>query len=153
MAEPIAFPSTTANAGLPLLFSGQSQKEFSLNQALETIDALWLRSVEAVLDAPPTDPQAGQCFLIASGATNAWEGRADQIVMRLGETWHFIMPKEGLQIYDRASGQALTYQTQWLRAATPEAPIAGAVIDEEARAAIMGLITALQNAGILTGSA
>ncbi|MEM7688580.1 MAG: DUF2793 domain-containing protein [Pseudomonadota bacterium] len=150
MANPITFSSTTPNAGLPLLFSGQSQKEFFINQSLETIDALLSKAVESSSSAPPSDPGDGACYLVAPDATAEWSGRADHIAVRIAGGWHFVAPTEGMELYDRATEQTLIFRSQWIRSAAPTNPAGGTVIDTEARTAIIGLIEALKSAGVLT---
>lgn len=150
MAEPISFPSTTKNAGLPLLFSGQSQKEFFLNQSLETIDALLSKAVEATLNDPPTSPNDGECYLIGSNPTANWASRKDEIAVRIAGSWHFVTPKEGMELYDRETKQTLIFRSQWIRPSTPPEPADGTVIDTEARAAIAQLINSLKSAGLLS---
>lgn len=152
MAQPISFPSTTANIALPLLFSGQAQKEFFLNQALVTLDAMIVGSVVETRDAPPVAAQEGQSFLVALNATGEWQGHDDQIAARVGEAWHFISPSDGMEIYDRALGQKRFFKTQWEVAGDPEEPAGGAVVDTEARAAIGEILNTLRNLGILPES-
>lgn len=53
MSEPIIYPSRTDSLGLPLLFAGQAQKEFFINQAMSLVDAVIWHVVEGALDTPP----------------------------------------------------------------------------------------------------
>ncbi len=48
-------PAITPQLGLPLLFVGQAQKEFFVNQSLAVIDAVMARSVAGTLATPPRD--------------------------------------------------------------------------------------------------
>jgi hypothetical protein len=75
MAEPIIFPSSTPNAGLPLLFSGQSQKEFFINHAVSIIDALKFGTICDVLSEPPAWAMEGQCYLVGQNASAGWAGQ------------------------------------------------------------------------------
>lgn len=149
MAEPISFPSTTNNTQLPLLFTGQAQKEFFLNRSFAILDALALQSIEAVQDEPPTDPADGACYLVGSSPTGEWAGHSDQLALRVSNSWHYIAPAEGLEIYDRAVQSKRIYASGWTTATAPGVPIGGTVIDLEARAVIAELISILQAIGIL----
>lgn len=149
MAEPISFPSTTVNISLPLLFSGQAQKEFFLNQALAMLDAVIVWSVEDTMDAPPPNTQEGHCYLVSSNASGDWQGHDDEIAVRIGGAWQFISPVNGMDVFDRTLGQKLFFRTSWEAAAVPQEPTGGAVVDNEARAAIVEILNSLQNLGIL----
>lgn len=152
MASPISFPSTTPNTTLPLLFSGQAQKEFTLNQALAIIDALLGGIVEATRSAPPAEPVEGTCYLVGGNATGEWTGQSDKIAARIAESWHFTAPREGMSVFDREQGRRLVFRDQWQGADLPPMPEGGTVIDAEARAALAQVITALQAAGVLPPS-
>ena len=153
MADPTSFPSTTVNVALPLLFSGQAQKEFFLNQALATLDAIILWSVENTLSTPPINPQEGHCYLVSSNASGDWQGHDDQIAARVGGAWHFVGPVDGMEIFDRSLGQRLFFRTSWEAAAAHQEPAGGTVVDAEARAAIGEILNTLRNLGILPNSA
>ena len=152
MAEALNFPSTTPNTGAPLLFSGQAQREFVLNQALSTIDALMAGAVEASLIAAPEIASDGQCFRISANATGEWQNKDDQIAIRIGGGWHYVEPQDGLEVYDKTAGQKLLYKSGWMTAAAPALPAGGGVIDTELRAVFGELIQALQNVGVFTDS-
>lgn len=152
MASPISFPSTTPNTALPLLFSGQAQKEFTLNQALAILDSLIGAIVEAVRSAPPADPAEGVVYLVAASATGGWAGHSDELAARIGGDWHFVAPREGMVVFDRELGRRLFYRSQWQEAALPAIAQGGSVVDAEARAALAQLIGALQDLGLLPQS-
>lgn len=149
MADPIEFPSATAAFSLPLLFSGQTQKEFFINQSLALIDSLLQAGVVESLNTPPSDPAEGASYRVTGGAVGDWDGEADAIAVRIAGAWQFIDPFAGMTVFDRAQGQMLTYQGEWRAASEPLMPQGGAVIDAEARVAISGLTDALRDVGIL----
>ena len=149
MAEPIIFPSTTPIAGLPLLFSGQSQKEFTLNQCFAILYAFFSRTVEATLQAPPASPETGVCYIVAAGAAADWAGRDNDLAMWIGSAWHFVSPVEGLEVYDRSLGLKLVFGSDWTHQEAPQSPSGGTVVDIEARAAIDALMLSLHSAGII----
>ncbi|MAY20470.1 MAG: hypothetical protein CL955_07615 [Erythrobacteraceae bacterium] len=151
MADPIAFPSTTPNYSLPLLFTGQAQKEFSLNQSLTLIDALLTPSVNASTDTPPPTANEGESFRVSAPATGDWTNHEDEIAIRIGGAWQFVQPVTGMTLYDQADAAYWHYNSTWKSAAEPAAPTGGSVVDIEARTALAELIQALRNLGIFAG--
>jgi hypothetical protein len=149
MTDPISFPSATPRYSLPLLFAGQSQKEFYVNEAHALADALLHAACEGEAVDPPVSPAEGECWLVASGATGEWAGEDGKLAARQAGNWLFIAPKDGMRLFDHATGQVLLYRNGWQRPAAPVAPSGGSVIDAEARTAIAELISALSEAGVL----
>lgn len=152
MAVPINLPSTTKNASLPLLFSGQAQKEFFLNQSLCVLDALVPRAVQQQTNAPPQTPEEGSCFLIGSDPTSDWAGRTNEIAIWIGGSWQYLSPQAGMQVFDRGSMSLLHYNSGWNAAPEPAIPTGGATVDTEARAAISDLVEALRMIGVFATS-
>jgi hypothetical protein len=149
MPDPISFTSASARYGLPLLFAGQAQKEFFVNQAHALTDALLHPAIEGEADDPPAAPQEGETWLIGTTPSGAWEGRAGWLACFQAGAWVFAEPRDGLRVLDRVTGQDIRYRSGWQRPITPEAPTGGATVDTEARAAITALVAALICAGIL----
>lgn len=149
MSDPLEFPSKSPRFGIPLLFAGQAQKEFFVNEAHSLLDLLLHPAVEGIATVPPSDPQEGQSWLIWSNASGAWAGHDWQIASLQGGTWLFCTPRDGMRILDRSTMQDIIYRNGWIRAVRPSAPQGGATVDTEARAAIAQLIDALAAGGIL----
>ena len=152
MAVPISFPSTTARFGLPLLFSGQAQKEFSINQAFAMVDSLLQSSILESVDTPPPSPTEGDCYRVVAPATGDWLDHEDDIAVSLGGAWQFVRPQPGMRVYDVAEGAILHYESEWKRAEEPALPSGGSVIDAEARQAIAELMEALRKIGVFPES-
>ncbi len=148
MTDPVIFTSTTPRYGLPLLFAGQSQKEFTVNEALALTDALLHAVCEGEAATPPSAPLDGEMWIVGEGADGAWSGQDGNIAARQAGTWLFVTPREGMRLFDRTTGQVLLRRETWQRPGVPEAPAGGATVDEEARGAIAALIAALTEAGI-----
>lgn len=148
MADPIVFPSTTSNFSLPLLFTGQAQKEPFINEAMSVIDACLVGTVEGSFTAPPSDPQSNAAYRVVQGATGDWAGHDNQIALWIGGAWKYVSPTDGLWVFDQAARVQLRYQAGWEIAEEPAQPAGGNTIDNEARAAISGIIEALRTAGI-----
>lgn len=153
MALPISFPSTTSNFALPLIFTGQAQREFTLNQSLIIIDALLQGGVTASQSTPPASADEGECFRVTAPAANDWIGHEDKIAIRVGGAWHFAVPGKGLRLFDRATGKTIHHDAGWQTASAPAAPSGGSVIDAEAREQLSDLIEELRKIGIFDRSA
>ena len=55
-----------------------------------------------------------------------------------------------MRLFHRASGQLLLHAGgAWQAAPLPPAPVGGGTVDAEARSAIAGLVSSLQQAGVL----
>lgn len=160
----------TARYALPLLQSGQAQKEVTHNTAVATIDALLHLAVESrTLTAPPVAPLDPGNWIVSAGATGAWSGRTGHVAVLDAGAWSFVSPRDGCLAYVRDEGvfavridgawhgeawpvRALTVGGRTMLAATPVAlsmPTGGAVIDAEARAAIGILTAALRAMGLV----
>lgn len=151
MTDPISFSTSSPRFALPLLFAGQSQKEITVNEALLGADILLHTAIEALATTPPATPSAGQCWLVGTGATGAFAGQANRIAAWSDGGWRFVVPRDGMKVYDlTASAHRLFAGSTWRLVTAPAAPTGGSVIDTQARAAIIAVLDALRNAGVLT---
>lgn len=148
MPDPL-FDVRTPRLDLPLLFAAQAQKESYVNEIAARIDALMHGAVEAELASPPASPADGQCWLVASGATDEWSGQAGRIAARQSGNWLFFVPRDGMRLLNRATGQEIRYLAGWKAPLRPATPSGGSVIDNELRSAFGALCMALVDAGIL----
>ena len=69
-------------------------------------------------------------------------------VVGVGAAWLFAAPRDGMRVFDRSTGQVLVHIGEWRRGAAVQAPVGGATIDQEARAAIAAVIAALSRLGV-----
>jgi hypothetical protein len=152
MPDPITFASATPRLSLPLLFSGQSQKEFFVNEAHALIDVLLHAAIEGEVDTPPATPAEGECWLVGEAPGGAWADHSGSLASYQSGGWVFIAPREGLRAFDRATGQEVLYRGGWQRPATPPDPTGGTTVDVEARVAISALVEVLITSGILAQS-
>lgn len=129
--------------------AGQAQKEVYLNEGLARLDALLHGVVEAQTETPPSAPQDGQTWLVATGATGVWSGHAGKVACFQQGQWLYQMPRDGLRLFNRATGQEMFYFGSWKSPARPPSPTGGTVVDAQARAAISALIDSLILAGVL----
>lgn len=149
MPDPLQFPSATARFQLPLLFAGQAQKEAFVNTALGLCDALIHPAVEGETADPPADPGEGEGWLVGAGAGGAFAGRDGLVACRQAGQWLFTAPRDGMRVFDRATGQHILYFGGWRREPAPAMPSGGTTVDIEARTAINQLIAALAAVGVL----
>jgi hypothetical protein len=153
---------------LPLIAAGQAQKEVTHNEALLAIDCRLHSAVETrALAEPPVAPEPGAMFIVAVGATAAWEGKTDMIASWDGFGWRFLPPTKGWIVWVADEAGFVAYDGIWttglpangLRVAGREvlaaapvsiaAPSGGSVVDDACRTAVLALITALRNQGIV----
>jgi len=100
MPDPLSFPDATPRHGLPLLFAGQAQKEFFVNEALTRLDLLVHARIAGRASQPPAAPQAGDCWIVGDDATGAWLGQSDSLAGWTGAGWIFCTPSAGLRVWD-----------------------------------------------------
>lgn len=160
----------TLRHALPLIQPGQAQKELAHNEALALLDLIAHPAVVAVgTDAPPTDPEPGQCWVVGASPTGAWSGHAHALAGWIGGGWRFAAPVPGLTVWtgDHAGfarwdgsgwaagvlrGASLRIGGQQVvgaRAAAIAGPAGGATIDAEARGALDQILGALRNHGLI----
>lgn len=152
MTDPFSFVSASPRHALPLLFTGQAQKEFTVNEALSRMDALFHCAIEGEAVDPPPSPAEGECWLVATPASGTWAGHEGSVAGFQAGAWLFLPPRDGMRALDRSTGQELFFRGGWQVATVPASPVGGPVIDVEARDAIDGLINALRTAGVFPAS-
>ncbi|MGX7893999.1 DUF2793 domain-containing protein [Tsuneonella sp. HG222] len=133
---------------VPLLFAGQAQKEFTVNEAHVLADALLHAACEGTATIPPAAPADGETWIVGEDAEGAWTGEEGKLAAWQAGTWLFLAPRDGMRLFDASSGQILLYRDGWQRPAAPDLPTGGTTVDAEVRAALSGLIAALLEAGI-----
>ena len=152
MSDPISFDSASPRFGLPLLFAGQAQKEFYVNEAYSRIDALMHGAIEDMANDPPAAPVDGTSWLVDTAPTGSWTGHSGMVASRQGGNWLFTPPCDGMRLFNRATGQEVRFAGSWRYANRPASPSGGSTIDSEARVAILQLIDALVTAGIFSAT-
>jgi hypothetical protein len=152
MSDPFLFDHTSPRFGLPLLFAGQSQKEAFVNEAHALADALLHCAIEGEAAAPPSAPADGTAWLVAAGGTGDWAGQDGRLACRQAGNWLFVVPRDGLRLLDRSTGQERRFYGAWRIAQEVLEPTGGSSVDAEARVAISQLIAALREVGIFPDS-
>jgi len=150
MSDLLNFAATSARHRLPLIFPGQVQKEFFVNEAHSLIDALLHPVVLGTASSPPADAADGDCWIIGPEPEAGWANRSGMLACRQAGAWLFAAPCDGMRVFDRASGVDMRHMAgRWTGAAPVRAPDGGEVVDREARQALAELIAALTGAGLL----
>jgi hypothetical protein len=134
------------------------------------IDSLLHLAVEATTAIRPAAPVAGQCWIIASGATGVWAGCDGHIAAFTAAGWTEVMSRDGCMAWVKEAGVFAIFQNgswnadHWpvralaiggrpfLGAAITGAVAAngGSVVDVEARVVIATLLSGLRNLGLFT---
>ncbi len=129
--------------------AGQAQKEFFVNEALARTDMLLHPAVLGEAGAPPSSPTEGDCWLVGASAVGAWVGHEGELACLQSGNWLFASPRNGMAVFDEASGQTRRYVDGWQAATTVSMPSGGLTIDTQARSAVAGLVAALVVSRIL----
>lgn len=155
---------------LPLLTAGQAQKEVTHNEALVVLDLLVQASVQATgLTSPPSSPLLGQCWVVARGATGAWQGQDDALAAWTASGWRFVPATDGLTLWVIPRGRYIRFAAgQWTDALEVSAlrvagrqvvgaqqpaitpPSGGVNPDIQARQTISSILSALSAHGLIS---
>ncbi|WP_296680393.1 DUF2793 domain-containing protein, partial [Novosphingobium sp.] len=128
--------------------AGQAQKETFVNETSCRLDTLVHLAVEASAPTPPANIADGLAWLVAAEAGGEWSGKDGQIASRQSGNWFYIIPRDGLRAYNRATGQELLYSDGWIAPDRPTVPSGGTTVDSEARETIVQIIASLASVGI-----
>lgn len=141
----------------------------SHNEAIFLLDLLLHGAVAGVgSNAPPADPQPGECWLVGAAPEGAWSGRPHALAGWTEGGWRFAAPREGLWLWaGQEAGFALFTEGGWRvgeargrlivegkqlvgpRGTAIVEPSGGMVVDAEARAAIDAVLVALRTHGLI----
>ena len=160
----------SARFALPFILPGQAQKEAFHNEALALVDALLHACVAGdPIGDVPADPTLGESWIVGSGASGAWAGKADSLATWTAGGWRFVAPVPGMTVWNIDAGYRLHWSgTAWssgdwpvaaltvggeqivgARLETVPSPSGGTTIDAEARAAVEAVIVALRTHGLI----
>lgn len=160
----------TPRLALPLIASGQAQKELSHNEALALIDAaLQPAALDIGVDVPPEAPAIGACWIIGADPVGAWAGHPAALASWTDDGWRFVAPLDGMAVWLAGERLEARYASgSWdvglVRASRLEvggmqvvggqqaaisAPVDGTTVDMQARAAISGILGALAAHGLI----
>ncbi|GLI97643.1 DUF2793 domain-containing protein [Sphingobium sp. BS19] len=163
----------TDRFALPLLQAGQAQKEVTHNEALVRLDMLSHgAAVSADVSVPPSAPVAGQCWIVAAGASGAWAGQGGAIAGWTAGGWRFVAPVVGMAVWVVDRGHAMRWSgSAWIDAEVRAdglyqggirvvgaqggaimSPSGGGLVDAESRAAIDAILVMLRLHGMIAES-
>lgn len=166
-------PDVTPRLGFPYLHAGQAQKEVWHNEALMLADMLvQAGAVSASLSAPPVTPEEGACWIVNESPTGSWAGKAGLIACWTSGGWRFASPRPGMTVWVEDDEVDYRYdESGWRKASVrgdgiyfsglkvvgerqPEiaAPTGGGSVDAEARTAILAILNAMRNHGLIAES-
>ena len=57
-----------------------------------------------------SNPQAGECWVVAATASDAWSEREEMLACWDGEQWTFCQPLAGMHVYNADSGERWVYR-------------------------------------------
>ena len=140
------------------------------NEALALLDGCVAACVEQrALASPPAAPVAGKCYIVASGASGAWDGKADQLAIATEGGWRFVVASEGLRAMVASEGIDAVFRAgAWSfgevratalviggnqivgpRGGVIADPSGGATIDPQARAVLANVLASLRSHGLI----
>jgi hypothetical protein len=161
---------TTDRYALTLLSAAQAHKEISHNEALLRIDGLLHPSVASLgATTPPVTANAGDAWIVGTGAGGAWAQHSDEIALWQAGGWTFLKPQAGCIAWSRANGSHLLYDgSRWRGDAWPmrnveiagktvlssrqpaiNLPTTGGMVDTEARNVLGQILMALRSHGLI----
>lgn len=110
--------ANTYQFGLPLIQPAQAQKHVTVNEAVARLDAVaQLRVVSTIVATPPATALDGECYVVPSGATGDWAGRAGEVAVFSNGGWVFLSPKTGWRGWDESSGTEIVHDGgAWVQA-------------------------------------
>jgi len=101
---------TTAHLALPFIMAAQAQKHVTVNEALRLLDGIvQLAVINRDLSAPPASPADGARYIVATGATDVWEGWDGSVALWVDGAWMRLMPRTGWLVWIAAEGQLLVW--------------------------------------------
>ena len=159
----------TPRLALPLLQPGQAQKEMYHNEALARLDlAVQPSVIGANANIPPEAPEPGDAWILGTSPSGAWAEHPKAMAGWTEAGWRFLAPAEGMTAWVvESAGFALFSDGSWRvgeahgrlivegeqlvgpRADPIEDPDGGMTVDIEARAAILAILVALREHGLV----
>lgn len=162
---------STPRLSLPMLASGQAQKEIWHNEALMLLDGLVQPVVQSIAPASvPSAPVVGQCWIAGPSPSGAWAGHANALTCWTSGGWRFVAPFEGMQCWSLTDALPARFSgASWsigqiaastvriggnvvlgTRQAAIADPAGGTIVDTEARLALASILTALRTHGLIS---
>jgi len=110
-------PNTnTARLGLPYIQAAQAQKEVTHNQSLNLLD-MFTRPVVKTLgtNTPPGSPTIGDCHIVGSSPTGAFDDHEQEIACYTANGWIFATPFKWLDVVNEDNDTRYAFNgTAWV---------------------------------------
>lgn len=159
----------TARLKLPLLVTGQAQKEVTHNEALILLDLLVAPSGSGPANVAPSAPPEGSVHICGPTPSGEWEGRAHHLAIWIAAGWRFAAPFEGQKFVEASSGQEWQFRGgTWVRGVVLASELrvngnkvigsqrqaianasGGSTVDTEARTVLAAILDALRGHGLI----
>jgi hypothetical protein len=112
--------ATSPNCALSYVVASQAQKETTVNDSLNDLDALTQACViSRALATPPASPSDGDAYIVASTPTGAWSDQVDALAIYYSG-WRFKTPQVGWRVWSRAEAKVYYYTgSAWALLAAP----------------------------------
>ena len=161
----------TSRIQMPLLATGQSQKELTHNEALLLLDCIVHgRCSGGPANSAPAEPLEGLGYICGPDPEGEWVGKAGAVAFWTVGGWRYVPAFEGLELTDQTDGCKRRFSNgQWSsgvidgrevrisglkvlgsRRAGIAAPSGGSTVDVESRAAINEVLAALRAHGLIS---
>jgi hypothetical protein len=85
----------------------QRDQDYNANVAIQ--DVLIQPSMIDQTNTPPGSPTEGDCYLLDTAPTGAWDGHANELAQYLNSGWTFFEPAEGWLIYLQDTDVYMSY--------------------------------------------
>jgi hypothetical protein len=157
----------TPRLGIPLIASGQTQKDITHNEAILALDRIVaLGVVSRSVTAPPSSVQSGSVYIVPASEGEAWGQPPGTMMQWQGSGWLAVAARAGQLALVVDEGIVLMFRQDWqsfwpvkglevagraVLGATPTnipLPSGGSTMDTQARAAIAAIVSLLVQQGI-----
>ena len=114
--------TVSPNLSLPYIQHNQAQKHVTHNEGMRLLDGVVQLSVlSRAQTAPPTNPVAGDRYILPSGSTGAWAGFDGSLAHWEENAWRIISPQDGWVAWDQDALTLLVFsQGQWTEATSAQ---------------------------------
>ncbi|MBT4897214.1 MAG: DUF2793 domain-containing protein [Rhodobacteraceae bacterium] len=114
--------TVSPNLSLPYIQQNQAQKHVTHNEGMRLLDGVVQLSVlSRAQTAPPTNPVAGDRYILPSGSTGAWAGFDGSLAHWEENAWRIISPQDGWVAWDQDALTLLVFsQGQWTEATSAQ---------------------------------
>ena len=114
-------PDTSPILALPYILPSQAQKHVTHNEALRHLDAIvQLVVISAQFTTPPVNPDSGDRYVVATGATGDWEGQDGAIAVADVSGWLFYAAQSGWRADDLSTGGQIRFDGSVWTPVTPQ---------------------------------